>query len=213
MTKKGSGSGRVAPSIGHLPLFHGFEQCTLALRRGPVDLVGQQQLGEYRSGMEDELAAVAIEHRGAEDIAGQQIRGELDALEGQPQHLGQGMAEGGLAHAGQVLDQQVSPRQQAGQRQPDLGFLAQQNAVYRLETGVQPIVHALRSLALRRHEKASACKTRIAAPFAGDRRPGGLPLISGWRESLPPPAPDRLPGRWGDRSPGSRSRHPRLRVG
>ena len=34
---------------GHLPLLHGLEQRGLRLRRCPVDLVGEQQVGEHRA--------------------------------------------------------------------------------------------------------------------------------------------------------------------
>lgn len=104
----------------HLPFFHGFEQGALAFWGGPVDLVRQNQLGEDGPWMESELAAVLIEHRGAENIARQKVRGELDPLEFQPHHPGERMAEGGLTHAGQVLDQQVPSRQQAGHGQSHL---------------------------------------------------------------------------------------------
>ena len=115
--------------VGHLPLFHRLQQRALAFRRGAVDFVGQHQLGKDWPGMEGEMAAALIEHRGAENVARQQVGGELDALEAQPQHPRQGMAEGGLAHAGQVLDQQMPPGQQAGHGQPHLRFLAQHHLI------------------------------------------------------------------------------------
>jgi len=64
--------------------------------------------------MKDELPAVLVEHRGAENIARQQIGSELNTLEFQPHNPGQGVAQSSLAHARQVLDQQMPPRQQAG---------------------------------------------------------------------------------------------------
>jgi len=112
--EKGIRQGPRGTFNGDLALLHGFEQGALAFRRSPVDLVSQHQLGEDRPRMEDELPAVLVEHRGAEDIARQQVGGELDTLEFQPHDLGQGMAQGSLAHAGQILYQQMPPRQQAG---------------------------------------------------------------------------------------------------
>ena len=41
----------------HAPFLHRFEQRRLGLRRGAVDLVGQQQVGEDRAGVEHELLA------------------------------------------------------------------------------------------------------------------------------------------------------------
>ena len=125
------------PLDGHLALLHGLQQRALALRRGTVDFVGQHQLGEDRPGVENELAAVLVEYRGAKNVAGQQVGGELDALVGQPQHPRQGLAQGGLAHAGQVLDQQVTTRQQAGQRQAHLRLLAQQHLVDLVQYRIQ----------------------------------------------------------------------------
>ncbi|MOA47309.1 hypothetical protein D3C78_1721190 [compost metagenome] len=75
--------------------------------------------------MEDELPGFPVEYRGAEDVAGQQVGGELDALVTEAQHPGQGMAEGGLAHPRQVFQQQMATRQQAGQGQAHLFVLAE----------------------------------------------------------------------------------------
>lgn len=43
----------------------------------------------------------------------------------QAEQVRQGVRQGGLADPGQILDQQVPPREQAGERQPDLVFLAE----------------------------------------------------------------------------------------
>jgi len=37
------------PADGHLPLLHHLEQCRLDLGRGPVDLVGEQEVDEHRA--------------------------------------------------------------------------------------------------------------------------------------------------------------------
>ncbi|MNP55912.1 hypothetical protein D3C76_1505960 [compost metagenome] len=47
------------------------------------------------------------------------------------------MAEGGLAHAGQVFDQQVPAGQQASHGQAYLRFLAQQYLVHGVQAGIQ----------------------------------------------------------------------------
>ncbi|MCY1184819.1 hypothetical protein D9M73_255420 [compost metagenome] len=91
--------------------------------------------------MEDELPGLLVEHRGAEHVAGQQVGSELDALEAQPEHPGQGVAEGGLAHPRQVLDQQVPASQQTGQGQADLDFLAEQDLIDSLQTILQLGAH------------------------------------------------------------------------
>ena len=125
MTKNGSGSLRVSPSDGDLVLLHRLEQRALRLRRGAVHLVGEDHLGEDRPGVELEAAAVALVDRHADDVGGQHVAGELDALEMQAERAREHVRERGLADAGQVLDQQVAAREQAGQRQPHLRFLAE----------------------------------------------------------------------------------------
>ena len=68
------------------------------------------------------------EHRHTEDVGRQQVAGELDAMEIQPQGLRKCMGEGGLSDAGQVLNQQVAAGQQAGDREPDLVFFTKDDS-------------------------------------------------------------------------------------
>ena len=70
------------------------------------------------------MAAIALIDRNANDVAGQQIAGELDTLELQAKQTRQQMRQGGLAHAWQILDQQMAARQQTAQRQTQLRRLA-----------------------------------------------------------------------------------------
>jgi hypothetical protein len=101
----------------HLPLFHGLEQRRLGLGRGPVQLVGQQDVREDRTGVEDRRHALAVEDHGPDQIRGQEVGGELHPAAVQPEGLGQRLGQGGLAHPGQVLNQEVAPGGQAGERQ------------------------------------------------------------------------------------------------
>ena len=55
---------------GHLPLSHRFEQSRLRSRPGPVYLVGQYDIGEYRTGDELEAFGLQIEHRRSGDVGG-----------------------------------------------------------------------------------------------------------------------------------------------
>ena len=75
--------------------------------------------------MELEAGGVAVINRHAEDIRRQEVAGELHAAEFQPQHLRQRVGQCGLAHPGQVFDQQVTACQNAGEGQPDLGLFAE----------------------------------------------------------------------------------------
>ncbi len=135
MTKNGSGKRHRLAVESHLMLLHGLEQRALGLGRGAIDFVGQHQLGEDRSPLKSELPGFAVVDRHAEHVGGQQIAGELHALEGQSQGLGDGVREGGLADPGNVLDQQMPARQQACQAQADLRVLAEDDAVDLRENG------------------------------------------------------------------------------
>src|SRR5262249_39720998 len=50
-------------------------------RRGAVDLVREQQVGEQRARPEVRVALARIEHRGADDVARHEIRSELHPAE------------------------------------------------------------------------------------------------------------------------------------
>ncbi len=128
---------------GDLMLFHRFQQRALCFWRGAVDLVGEYHLREHRAGMEFEGRALAIEHRYPEYVCGQQIAGELDALEIEAQGFGQRMRERCLAYSRQVFDQQMPACQQAGEREADLAFLAEDDAADLNDNGIERIGHAL----------------------------------------------------------------------
>src|SRR5262249_54207020 len=59
-------------------LLHRLEQCSLCLRRRAIDLVGEEKLAEDRPAVDDEAARLEIELICAHDIAGKQVRRELD---------------------------------------------------------------------------------------------------------------------------------------
>ena len=97
---------------------------------------------------EMELLAGAVEHRHADDVGRQQVAGELHALPGEPEHVRERVRERRLADARHVLDQQVAARQQAGEAQPDLPRLAEDDGLERCERAPQasrhPVLAALR---------------------------------------------------------------------
>ena len=112
--------------------------------------------------MEPEPAVLAVEDRHADDVRGQQVAGELNALELQPEGARDGVRQGGLAHPGKVLDQQMAAGEHAGQREPDLAVLAEDDAadlfagrVHRLRSGFDRGFEA-ESAALRRLEVAQS---------------------------------------------------------
>ena len=70
---KGCGRECVLAVDGDLRFVHGFEQGGLRLRRGAVDLVGQQDVGEDGAGLEFELLLDGIVDADADDVAGQHV--------------------------------------------------------------------------------------------------------------------------------------------
>ena len=107
---------------GDRPLLHGLEQGRLGLGRGPVDLVGQEQVGEDRPALKLELAAPfrRFEHDvGADQVGRHQVGGELDALKLQAEGVGQRPHQQGLAQPGHPFEQHVPAGDQGGQRVVD----------------------------------------------------------------------------------------------
>ena len=100
---------------GDLPLLHGLEQGRLGLGRGAVDLVGQQKVGEDGALAQFEAALGAVEDVTAGDVAREQVRGKLNAAEGEPQRLGQALGDEGLPQAWVVFEEHVAAGQDGGQ--------------------------------------------------------------------------------------------------
>ena len=74
-------------------LLHRFEERRLRLGRGTVDLVGEDEVGEDRAGLELELLAAfgrVDDDVGADDVGGHQVGRELDPGELHLQGVGQG---------------------------------------------------------------------------------------------------------------------------
>ena len=107
-----------------LMLLHRLQQRALGARPGPVDLVGQQHLGEDRALMEDKALAVSLVDTDPDQVAGREVGGELHPGEAQSERGGQGVRQRGLADAGHVLDQQVAPGEKTGDTVEDLDRLA-----------------------------------------------------------------------------------------
>ena len=108
-----------------LAFVHGFEQRRLRLRRGAVDLVGQQHVGEDRAALELELLLQRGVHRDAEHVGRQHVAGELHALKGAIDGAGERLSQRSLADSGNAFDQQVSAGEDADQREAhDIVFAA-----------------------------------------------------------------------------------------
>ena len=106
-------------AFSHLPLLHALQQRALGARRSTVDLVRQQNMGEHRARMKDELCLILPEDAGARDIGRQQIRGELDAGECAADGAGEAACQHCFARAGHILQQHVAAGEHGGEHQID----------------------------------------------------------------------------------------------
>jgi len=126
--EEGVRQGARFPFTSDLVFLHGLQERALGFRRGAVDLVNQNDLGENRPGMELEAARVAVVYRHANDVRRQHVGGALDAVKVQTEQLGQHMSQDRLANARHVFDEQMATCQQADQGKADLPLFAQHNA-------------------------------------------------------------------------------------
>ncbi len=109
---------------GDLALFHRLQQGRLRLRGGSVDLVGEHDVGEQRARLEAELLGAALIHADPNEVCGQQVRCELHALPGAIDRRRHCLGQARLAHARDVLDQEVSFGEQTHHGQLDRLLLA-----------------------------------------------------------------------------------------
>src|SRR5882762_9594869 len=106
---------------GDLRFVHGFKKRGLRARGGAVDFVSEDHVGENRAGTKFKITRLGIVDADAENIAGEQVRRELDALKTAVKGFCERLCESGLADAGNVFDEQMTARDQ---RQLDGVFLA-----------------------------------------------------------------------------------------
>ena len=79
-------------------------------------------------GMEAEGLRALVVDRHAQHVGGQEVARELHAGVLEPERCRQRLGEGGLAHAGDVLDEEMPARQEAGERQAQRVVLADDDA-------------------------------------------------------------------------------------
>ena len=114
---------------GDLALLHRLEQRRLGLRRGAVDLVRQQDVGEHRAGAELELGRALVEDRRAGDVGRHQVGGELHPRE---VHAGGGRERPRDQRLGQTRDSPRSARDRrraGGERKLERGALPDHRAL------------------------------------------------------------------------------------
>ena len=116
-------------------LLHRFEEGCLRLRRGPVDLVGQDDVCEDRSPheAEDPLAGelVLLDDLGAGDVGRHEVGGELDPVELQVQRLGERRDDQRLGESGHSDQEHVAVGHHGRQDTVDDVLLAHDAALHR----------------------------------------------------------------------------------
>ena len=146
MTTNGSGHVVADAVDGDVALLHHLEQRGLGLRRGPVDLVGEDDVGEHGAPAEVERAVGLVVHEPAGDVRGQQVGRELDAAPRPLHRVRDRLGQRRLAGAGHVVEQEVTLGEQAHQRERDLVALALDDLLDVVEEGVEPVAEPLRLL-------------------------------------------------------------------
>ena len=133
--KEGAGK-LVALTCGsHGAFLHGFQQGGLGFRWRPVDLVGQDDVRKQRALDKLELARL-IQNFSPDDVAGHQVWGELDAVEAQPQRLGNGVDQQGLGQTRHTDQKDVTARKNGGRHFADDVFLAHNDFSHLSEQGL-----------------------------------------------------------------------------
>ena len=135
MTRKGWGHRVGHPVHRHLPLLHGLQQGGLGAAGGPVELVGQKEVAQHRAGLVLHPARLLVVEGEARDVRRHHVGGELDPVVPEAQGLGEGQGHGGLAHAGNVLQQDVAPGQNGQQHLCQYLVLAHHGAAHLAQNG------------------------------------------------------------------------------
>ena len=153
---------RIAAAVdGDLLFIHRFEQGRLGFWGGAVDLVGQKKVCKDSARLELELLGLGVEDGDAENVAGEHVGGELNALESAIDGAGEGVGERGFADAGNVFNQQVAAGEKADQTEAnDFRFAAQDRAEVGFEL-VEAAAQGDREIAGRwRHHRRTPFQTR-----------------------------------------------------
>ena len=144
---QGEGAGqRMGHAVhGDLSLLHGLQQGRLGPGGGPVQLVRQEEVAEDGALLVDHPAGLLLIDGVAGDVRGQHVGVELDPSVIQTQGPGEGQGHIGLADAGDVLQQDVSVRQD-GHQDPDQDLVL---ALHRLPQLVDNSLNQIHDCTLR----------------------------------------------------------------
>lgn len=115
----GYGQGNAPPVNGDLPLFHGLQQGGLCAWNGPIDLIGQEQVGHDGALPHFKVPGFLIENLHSDDVAGQHVRHKLNAPGAASKGKGNGLHQRGLAHTWQVVQKHMAVGQHSHDNQAD----------------------------------------------------------------------------------------------
>ena len=133
----------------HRVFLHGLEQRRLDLGGRAVDLVGEDHVGEDRALLGLELGLLRVVDQRADQVRGQQIRRELDALERGPDRVGERADGEGFGKAGHPLHEDVPVGQQTDEQPFDHCLLSHDHTADFIE---QAVYKAARLLNLRLYD-------------------------------------------------------------
>ena len=123
-----------------LPFEHGLEEGALRPGLCAIDFIGEHDVGENRSLVEDEVGFLRVVYADAQDVGGEDVRGELHPSTGQAGTLGQGCGQGGFAHARDVFDEEMSRGHDAQDGQFDGFVLTFEEDVDVIPEGVETLL-------------------------------------------------------------------------
>ena len=165
-----------------LSLLHRLEQRALHLRGRAVDLVREHEVRDHRPDRDLELSELLVEDPRPDDVGGNQIRRELDALELAADRLGERLHGQGLGEPGDALDEEVAAREERDDHPLEQGVLADDHALDLVEHLLQRRVQCGLSIA---HGSSCHLDGAFAAPPAvpiGTAKP--MPMKKPLRDGL-----------------------------
>ncbi len=113
---------------GDLAFLHGFEQGGLDFGGGAVDFVRENEIGEDGAEAGGEGAVFGVIDHGANDIGGEEVGGELDALEFGLDGGGEGADGEGFGEAGNAFEEDVAIGEESDEEAIDEVILTDEDA-------------------------------------------------------------------------------------
>ena len=135
-------------------LAHRLEQSGLCSWCSPVDFIGEDDVREEGARKEFEFPALLAIHRYSDDVRGQCVGGELNAMKIEIQRPCEGLCEGRLSHTGDVLEENMSSgEERCDQRIDDLLLAANHphdGCMQTLQTFEDGIGHWIQGISIRK---------------------------------------------------------------